>query len=84
MVVLLVRDERSVAHGLAADGVADGLAGGLQSARDAVEAGKQGQEQRDARHQEQTDVEQVDQRLQVPIKVEMKVGSNWYAAEPMG
>lgn len=31
-----------------------------------------------------TTMEQVDQRLQVPIKVEMKVGSNWYAAEPMG
>jgi DNA polymerase-1 len=31
-----------------------------------------------------TTMEQVDERLQVPIKVEMKVGRNWYAAEPMG
>jgi DNA polymerase-1 len=30
-----------------------------------------------------TMMEHVDQRLQVPIKVEMKVGRNWYAAEPM-
>jgi DNA polymerase I-like protein with 3'-5' exonuclease and polymerase domains len=29
-------------------------------------------------------MEQVDERLQVPIKVEMKVGRNWYAAEVMG
>ena len=31
-----------------------------------------------------TIMEHVDQRLKVPIKVEMKVGKNWYAAEPMG
>ncbi len=31
-----------------------------------------------------TTMEQVDERLQVPIKVEMKMGKNWYAAEPMG
>ena len=30
-----------------------------------------------------TMMEHVDQRLKVPIKVEMKVGRNWYAAEPM-
>ncbi len=28
-------------------------------------------------------MEHVDQRLKVPIKVDMKVGRNWYAAEPM-
>lgn len=31
-----------------------------------------------------TMMEHVDQRLNVSIKVDMKVGRNWYAAEPMG